>query len=55
MIQQRAKVIGGKTCPTVTLSTAKLTSNDLESNPGLRGERLVSSGINRDTAFKGQN
>jgi hypothetical protein len=42
----------GKTCPIAALSTANLTSNDVESNPGLRGERLVSNRVNRVTAFR---
>jgi hypothetical protein len=40
-----------KTCPSVILSTIKLTRNDLRSNPGLGSDRPVTNDLNIKTQF----
>jgi hypothetical protein len=41
----------GKTCPTVTLSTANTTWTDPGSNPGLRGGRPTANFLSHGTAM----
>jgi hypothetical protein len=40
-----------KTCPSATLSTTNPTWSDLATNPGLRGERLVTNCMSNGTAL----
>lgn len=45
---------GTKTCPSVTLSTINLTWAELESKPGLPGEKPATNRLRHGTAFEGK-
>jgi hypothetical protein len=45
------EVLGGKTCPSATLSTTNPTWTDLGSNSGLRGERQATKRLSYGTAL----
>ena len=44
------EVLGGKTCPSATLSTTNPTWTDAGSNPGLRGQRPATNRLSHGTA-----
>jgi hypothetical protein len=44
-----SEVLGGKTCPSATLSTIDPTWIDSGSNPGLRGERPATNRLSHGT------
>jgi hypothetical protein len=46
----KPKVLGGKSCPSATLSTTNPTWTDPGSNPGLRGERPATNRLSHGTA-----
>jgi hypothetical protein len=48
--QGKTEVLGGKTCPSATLSTTNPTWSVVESNPGLRGERPATDRLSYGTA-----
>jgi hypothetical protein len=49
--QGETEVLGGKTCPSATLSTTNPTWTGLWSNPGLRGERSATNRLSHGTAL----
>jgi hypothetical protein len=46
----KTEVLGGKTCPSATLSAINPTWTDQGSNPGLRGERPATNRLSHGTA-----
>jgi hypothetical protein len=48
--QEKTEVLGGKTCPSATLSATNTTWTDPGSNPGLRGGRPATNRLNHGTA-----
>ena len=48
--QGKTEILGGKTCPSATLSTTNPTWTDPGSNPGPRGERPATNRLNHGTA-----
>jgi hypothetical protein len=48
--QGQPEILGGKTCPSATLSTTNPTWTDTGSNPGLRGERPAANRLSHGTA-----
>jgi hypothetical protein len=47
----KTEVLGGKTCPSATLSTTNPSWTDPGSNPGLSGERPATNGLSNGTAI----
>jgi hypothetical protein len=50
-LQGKAEVLGGKTCPSATLSTKNPTWTDPGSNPGLRDEKPATNRLSHGTAY----
>ena len=50
-IDGKTEVLGGKTCPSATLSTKNPTWTDPGLNPGLRGERPATNHVSHGTAW----
>jgi hypothetical protein len=49
----KTEVLGGKTCPSATLSTTNHTWTDPGSKPGLRGDRPATNRLSHGTACQG--
>jgi hypothetical protein len=48
----KTKVLGGKTCPSATLSTTNSTWTHQGSNPGLRGQRPATKCLSHGTVCR---